>query len=133
MKLKYLLICILICVSTIFTACGGSGDIDYDLSVTGFQFRYEMVTNMKTNPKEYKNKTIKIRGNLKNNGSTYYYLTESDNICCTWKMEVKLKDDTLNYPEGKNEDIIVIGNYLTYNKNGEDKYYLQINEFVENT
>lgn len=131
MKLKYLFVCLLLCLSYIFTACGSSDNIDYDLSITGFQFRYEMVTNMKSNPQEYKNKTIKLRGDLKNNGSTYYYLTESDNVCCSWKLEVKLKDDSISYPIGNNEDIIVVGNYLTYKMNGVEKYYLQINEFVE--
>jgi len=131
MKLKYFIVCILICICTIFTACGGNGEVDYDLSVTGFQFRYEMVTNMKNDPKEYKNKTIKLRGNLKSNGSTYYYLTETDNVCCTWKMEVKL-DDGLTCPEINQEEVIVVGRYSTYTKNGTDKYYLQISEFVDN-
>ena len=131
MKLKYFVVCILLCICTLFTACGGSGEIDYDLSISGFQFRYDMVTNMKNDPKEYKNKTIKLRGNLKNNGSTYYYLTETDNVCCTWKMEVKL-DEGLTCPENSKDEVIVIGRYSAYTKNGTDKYYLQISEFVDN-
>ena len=129
MKLKYIIVCVLICLCTVFTGCGG--DIDYDLSVSGFQFRYEVVTKMKSNPNEYKNKTIKLRGTLKSNGSSYYYLTETDNVCCTWKMEVKLKDDSLKFPDNK-EDIIVIGNYSDYTINGSNRYYLEITEFVEN-
>ena len=133
MKLKCFIVCILICVCTIFTACGGNGEINYDLSVTGFQFRYEMVTNMKNTPKEYEDKTIKLKGNLRSNGSSYYYLTETDNVCCEWKLEVQLENDNLVFPTDKKDDIMVIGKFSTYKKNDVVKPYLKITEFVEET
>ena len=130
MKLKYLFVCVLICVCTLFTGCGAS-DIDYDLSATGFQFRYDMVTTIKNSPDNYTNKTIKLRGNIRHNGNTYHYITETDNVCCTWKMEVRVKDESMEYPTD-NEEVIVVGEYLSYNINGVKKYYLQINQFVDN-
>ena len=51
---------------------------------------------------------------IENGASTI--ITESDNVCCTWKMEVKL-DEGLAYPENSKDEIIVVGKYLTYSKN----------------
>lgn len=129
MKLKMIATFVLVILCTFISACGSS-NIDHDLSTTGFQFRYEVVTNMKENPKNYKNKTIKIKGDLRSNGSAYYYLTETDNVCCTWKLEVQLGNDEMVFPTENKDGIIVVGEFSTYTKNDVEKPYLKITEFV---
>lgn len=120
-----------LCIVSIgLTACGGSANIDYDLASKGDTFTYTTVTNMQSSPSSYLNKTIKIRGKHKSNGSTYHYLSGYDSTnCCNWSMEIRINDDSLEFPE-TNKNVVVVGDYKSKKVNGKTSYYLEVIEFV---
>ena len=112
----------------ILTACG-SINIDYDLSTSGNTITYSTVTNMKKSPKNYINKTFKIRGKVKSNGSSYHYLfgTDTEN-CCNWELEVRTENDEIEYPTSS-KNVIAVGTYKSSKINGRTSYYLEISNF----
>ena len=112
----------------VFTGCN-SGSIDYDLASGGNQVTYTTVMNMEKNPKEYLNKSFKIKGKIRSNGSSYYYMTGTYDSCCVWDIEVRTASDNLELTT-TSKNITAIGTYKSSKVNGRTGYYLEISEFV---
>ena len=119
----------LILVLSIFmlTGCGAS-NIDYDLVASGNTITYSTVENMKESPRNYINKTFKIRGKVMSNGKTYHYMTGYDSTnCCSWSLEVRAGDN-IEYPNSS-KNVVAIGTYKSAKVSGKTSYYLEISEF----
>ena len=128
--LKFFSILSLVVVSLICSACGGSVSIDYDLVSRGNTFTQITVADMQSSPSDYIGKTIKIRGKHNSSGDTYHYISGYDDTnCCSWSMEIRLKDDTMTFPD-TNKNIIVIGNYKSKKVNSRTSYFLEVVEFA---
>ena len=128
-KIKYYVsIFVLIVISCFFSACG-TANIDYDLSASGNTLTYSTVTNMKKNPKNYINKTFKIRGKIRSNGSKYHYIfgTDPEN-CCNWDLEIRAESNDFEYPSSS-KNVIAVGVYKSSKINGKTSYYLQVSDF----
>ena len=128
-QLKIFISSIILFVSIfLLTACG-SMNIDYDLSKSGNTITYSTVINMKKTPKNYINKTFKIRGKVKNNGKSYHYLfgTDAEN-CCNWELEVRTQNAEIEYPSSS-KNVIAVGTYKSSKVNGRTSYYLEISDF----
>ena len=109
------------------TGCG-TANVDYDLAASGNSFTYSTVEKMKDSPRNYINKTFKIKGQLKTNGSSYHYMTGFDSTnCCTWTLEVRASDN-IEYPNTSN-NITTVGTFKSAKANGKTSYFLEINQF----
>ena len=121
--------CMLVLLSGLFVGCGDL-KIDYDLVSQGNTFTQLTVANMQQTPSKYIGKTIKIRGMHYSSGSSYHYLSGYDDTnCCNWEVEIRLKDDSMTFPD-TNKNIIVIGNYRSKKVNSRTTYFLEVEEFV---
>ena len=128
MKKLKVIISALFIVVTIFVLTGCGANVDYDLASGGNAFTYSTVEDMNKSPRSYINKTFKIKGKLKTNGSTYHYMTGYDSTnCCTWTLEVKTVGD-LEYPK-TTSNVTALGTYKSAKINGKTSYFLEINEF----
>ena len=126
-KLKVFVSALVILVSIFLLTGCGSASIDIDCVAGGNTFTYTTVENMKGSPRDYLNKTLKIRGKLKSNGSSYHYMTGYDSSnCCSWQLEVRAND--VAYPE-TTKNIVAIGTYKSAKTNGRTSYYLEISNF----
>ena len=127
-KLRVFLSAIMIVLTLgVLTGCG-EGNVDYDLVASGNTITYSTVENMKESPRNFVNKTFKIRGKLKSNGGSYHYLFGYDSTnCCEWTLEVRTVDD-VEYPE-TTKNVVATGIYKSAKTNGRTSYYLEISEF----
>ena len=125
-KLKIFVSAIIIFVSIFLITGCGAANIDYDLVAGGNTITYSTVENMKDTPRNYVNKTFKIRGKLKSNGSSYHYMTGYDaSSCCTWTLEVRTD---MEYPD-TTKNVVAVGTYKSAKTNGKTSYYLEITQF----
>ena len=128
-KLKIFVTAIIMFVSIFcLTACGAA-NVDYDLSSSGNTLTYSTVINMKKTPKNYLNKTFKIRGKVRSNGQSYHYLYGTDpEACCNWDLEIKTESDDVKYPTST-KNVIAVGTYKAVRVNGRTSYYLEVTDF----
>ena len=127
---KFCSVCIMLIVSMFIVACGGDIVVDYDLASRGATFTQVTVAEMQSKPSGYLGKTIKIRGKHYSSGDTYHYISGYDETnCCNWSMEIRLKDDTMTFPD-TNKNIVVIGDYKSKKINSKTTYFLEVIEFV---
>ena len=125
-KLKVLVSALIIFVSIFLITGCGAANVDYDLVAGGNTITYSTVENMKGTPRNYINKTFKIRGKLKSNGRSYHYMTGYDSTsCCSWSLEVRTD---MEYPD-TTQNIVAIGTYKSAKTNGKTSYYLEISQF----
>ena len=125
---KFLSAILIVLGLMIFTGCG-TGNIDYDLASAGNQVTYTTVTNMEKNPKEYLNKSFRIKGKIKSNGKTYFYMTGTYDSCCVWNIEVRASSDDVAITTSS-KNVTAIGTYKSSKVNGRTGYYLEISEFL---
>ena len=127
-KLKIFVSALIIMVSIFFVTGCGAASIDYDLAAGGNTVTYSTVENMKESPRNFINKTFKIRGKLKSNGSSYHYMTGYDSTnCCSWSLEVRAND--VDYPTTTSKNIVAVGTYKSAKTNGRTSYFLEITSF----
>ena len=127
---KFLSICFMLIISTFISACGGEIAIDYDLASQGNTFTQLTVAEMQSKPSGYLGKTIKIRGKHLSSGESYHYISGYDDTnCCNWSIEIRLKDDTMTFPD-TNKNIVVIGDYKSKKVNSKTTYFLEVEKFV---
>lgn len=127
---KFLSIFSLIVVTMFFSACSGDIQVDYDLASKGATFTQITVAEMQSKPSGYLGKTIKIRGKHYSSGADYHYITGYDaENCCNWSMEIRLKNDTMSFPD-TDKNIVVIGDYKSKKINSKTTYFLEVEEFV---
>ena len=125
-KLRVFVSAVIIFVSIFLISGCGAGNIDYDLVAGGSTITYSTVENMKDTPRNYVNKTFKIRGKLKSNGSSYHYMTGYDSTnCCSWSLEVRTD---MEYPD-TTKNVVAIGTYKSAKTKGKTSYYLEISQF----
>ena len=126
-KFRYAFSLVLIMVTLLFATGCGSMSVDYDLVTCGDAVTYTTVTKMNDMPSNYRNKTFRIRGELKNRSSSYHYLMGYDSAnCCTWNLEVKATEG-VSFP-AKSKSVIVIGTYKATTQNGQSSWYLEVSE-----
>lgn len=127
-KLKIILSSLIIVLSIFMLTGCGTANVDYDLVAGGNSMTYTTVENMKGTPRNYINKTFKIRGKLMSNGNTYHYMTGYDaSNCCTWSLEVRAGSD-VKYPSSS-KNVVATGTYKSVKVNGRTSYYLEVTEF----
>ena len=127
---KFLSVCFMLIITIFISACGGDIAIDYDLASKGNTFTQLTVSEMQSKPSAYIGKTIKIRGKHYSSGDSYHYISGYDEAnCCSWSMEIRLKDETMTFPE-TNKNIVVIGDYKSKKVNAKTTYYLEVEKFV---
>ena len=129
MKKFKIILSAFVLVIMLFSLSGcGASNVDFDLASSGNAFTYSTVEKMKNSPREYINKTFKIKGKLSANGGTYHYMSGYDSTnCCSWTLEVRTIDD-LQYPNTSN-NVTATGTYKSTKVNGKTSYFLEINEF----
>ena len=126
-KLKILVSAIVIVISIFLITGCGVASIDYDCVAGGNTFTYTTVENMKDSPRNYINKTFKIRGKIKSNGSSYHYISGYDaSNCCSWSLEVRANN--IEFPE-TTKNVVAVGTYKSEKTNGKTSYFLEISNF----
>jgi len=127
-KMKIFLSSLIIVLSLFMLTGCGTANVDYDLVAGGNSITYSTVENMKGTPRNYVNKTFKIRGKLMSNGNSYHYMTGYDSTnCCMWTLEVRAGSE-VEYPDSS-QNIVAIGTYKSAKTNGRTSYFLEISEF----
>lgn len=107
-----------------------SGDIDVDLTKLSSTMIYSEVSNMVTNPDDYRGKKVKMNGTFAvyEGDNRYYYacLIADATACCSQGLEFVLKDER-SYPDeypSIDSEITVEGLFDTYLENGTEYYQL---------
>ena len=125
-KFRYVFAVALILITLLFTTACGSISVDYDLVTCGDAVTYTTVTKMQATPSNYKNKTFRIKGELKSNSSYRYLMGYDSANCCTWNLEVK-EGEGVSFPS-KSKSIVAIGTYKSTTQNGKASWYLEVTE-----
>lgn len=129
---NYCGIFILAIMAIFITACGGSLQVDYDLTqLDGVTTAVGQELNTQTYQSKYKNKVFKVRGKHYSSGDDYHYLVVNDGVCCDFSIEIRLSDDSLSYPDtDKNVTVVATYTYVPKTNTNSSTFYLAVSEFV---
>ncbi len=125
---KFGIVCVIIFLGVFLTAC--STKISFDYSKTSDQTTSDFVSAIqsRSTAHNYVGKNIKIRGKYLKAGNDYHYIKGlNSDPCCNWNLEIRLAGDGLKLPS-VNNNIIIVGKYLSERKGGVTIYWLDVFE-----
>ncbi|MDR2733242.1 MAG: hypothetical protein LBC99_01210 [Spirochaetota bacterium] len=112
--------------------------IDVDLTVLSATMVYAEVYNIMTQPNEYMGKTIRMSGPYyasypdKDHQYHHYVIIEDASACCKQGLEfIRAGDHDYpnDYPENETK-IEVTGVFNSYEKYGQNRYYVMVDEIM---